>query len=138
MDWANGTSLIYHRLAALRARCGVDLFPNLRSITCFLSEPGSGKEKLLPSNLGSLTLFATGCETKGEGHTTILVQLASNTPLLEQLSLRGPFRRLLVTDHIQSSRLACLREVELSSHIVISSICAGCFAGHQLRNSACI
>ncbi|KIM64339.1 hypothetical protein SCLCIDRAFT_646729 [Scleroderma citrinum Foug A] len=111
--WVKGTRLIYPRLAALRSGCGVDLFPNLRFITCFLPEPGFGKEKLLPPNLQSLTLFATGCDMEAEGHTNTLVQLASRTPLLEQLSLRGPFS-FPVTNHVQPLRLACLREVDLS------------------------
>lgn len=117
---ATHTRLIYPRLAALRASCGVDLFPNLRSITCCLPEPGLGKEKLMfPSNLQSLALFATGCEMGADGHTNTLVQLTSNTPLLEQLSLRGPFC-FLATDHVQPLRLACLREVDLT-RICLSS-----------------
>ena len=111
--WMDGRRLIYPRLAALRARGGVDLFPNLRSVVCFLSEPGLGKEKLLPSSLQSLTSFAMGYIQDEEGHTNTLVQLASHAPLLEQLSLRGLFRSL-VTGPVQPLRLAYLREVDLT------------------------
>ncbi|KAL4066886.1 hypothetical protein J3A83DRAFT_4260391 [Scleroderma citrinum] len=113
----DGTRLIYPRLAALRARGGVDLLPNLCSIICFLSDPGLGKEKLLPSSLRVLTSFVTGYSADLEGHTNTLLQLA-HTPLLERFNLRGfnlhELFRSLVVDHIQPLKLAYLREVDLT------------------------
>ncbi|KAL4062755.1 hypothetical protein V8B97DRAFT_1877509 [Scleroderma yunnanense] len=116
--WMDGTRLTYSKLAALRARDGVDLFPNLRSIVCFLSEPGLRDEKLLPSSLRSLTSFVMGYEVEVEGHTNTLLQLA-HTPLLEQFNLRGLFRSL-VTDHVQPLKLAYLREVDLTRAFISS------------------
>ena len=111
--WADGTKVIYPRLAALRARDGFDLFPNLRSVLCFLSEPGLHDKKLLPSNLRSLTSFTRNYGMNVDGHTNTLVQVASHTPFLEQLHLRGVFH-FPVTEQIQPLRLAYLREVDLT------------------------
>lgn len=111
--WADGTRLIYPRLAALRAGDGLDLFPNLHSLLCFLSEPGVHDKKLLPSNLRSLTSFAGNYGLDADGHTNTLVQLASHTPFLEQFRLRGVFH-FPVTEQIQPLRLAYLQEVDLT------------------------
>jgi len=48
-----------------------------------------------------------------DGHTNTLIQMASHTPFLEQLHLRGVFH-FPVTEQIQPLRLACLREVDLT------------------------
>ena len=51
--------------------------------------------------------------TDTDGHTNTLIQLASHTPFLEQLHLRGVFH-FPVIDQIQPLRLAHLREVDLT------------------------
>ena len=100
-------------MTALRARDGFDLFPNLRSILCFLSEPGLHNKKLLPSNLRSLTSFVGNYGLDAGCHTNTLVQLASHTPFLEQLRLRGVFH-FPITEQIRPLRLAYLQEVDLT------------------------
>ena len=97
-------------MAAFRAKDGVDLFLNLCSIVCFLAELHLAYEKLLPSSLQSLTLFARIFE---EDHAKALTQLSSHTPLLEQLTLRGEFH-FVDTNPAKSLRLRHLRDVDLT------------------------
>ncbi|KAL4082131.1 hypothetical protein V8B97DRAFT_2020593 [Scleroderma yunnanense] len=116
-------------LAALRARSGADLFPNLRSITCFLAEPGLADEKLLPLSLKSLELFAWAFEDDIEGHRKALVQLSSHTPHLERLTLRGVFH-FVDMNPPKPLRLKHLREVVLTR--VLMSSCDFQYLCHLL------
>ena len=97
-------------MAAFRGREGANLFPNLRSIVCFLAELHLANVKLLPPSLQSLTLFARIFE---EGHAKALTQLSSHTPLLEQLILRGEFH-FVDTNPAKSLHLRHLRDVDLT------------------------
>ncbi|KAH7884317.1 hypothetical protein F5I97DRAFT_1439195 [Phlebopus sp. FC_14] len=88
--WVDGMRVVYGRLAAVRARGGSDLFPNLQYLVCFLAEPGLGQEKLLPSTLRSLTLFSWVTPSNDvDDFAVVLSQMARHTPSLEHLTLEN-------------------------------------------------
>lgn len=108
--WVYSLKLIYVRLAALRARDGVDLFPNLRSIIYFFADVHLADETLLPSSLQFLTFFAWMFEP---GHRKALTQLSTHTPFLERLTLRGVFH-FIDTNPATPLHLRYLHEVDLT------------------------
>ncbi|KAG8213447.1 hypothetical protein J3R82DRAFT_11963 [Butyriboletus roseoflavus] len=82
--------VLYQRLVSIRA--GIDLFPRLSSLRCYLFNPLTPEMKMFPSSLRYLSLYPEYALVLDGRAELALCQAARDAPFLEELYIIGIYR----------------------------------------------